>query len=144
MTYAASQDLVDRFGELEIIQLTDRETIPPAAIDADVVARALADADAMIDGYLLSAYALPLPSAPPALVKIACDIARFYLWGDKADPKGAIRAAFDDAQRWLSKVAKGEIKLEIDGAHAPAAPTSNARVSVSEPVFSRDSLRGTM
>jgi phage gp36-like protein len=144
MAYAASQDLVDRFGELEIIQLTDRETIPPAAINADVAARALADADALIDGYLLKAYALPLQSTPPALVKIACDIARFNLWGDRADPKGAIRAAYDDALRWLGNVSKGVIKLEVDGAQAPAATTGDARFSGSEPVFSRDSLRGTL
>jgi len=144
MPYAAKQDLVDRFGELEIIQLTDRDTIPPAAIDDTIVARALTDADALIDGHLLAAYSLPLPSTPPALVKIACDIARFYLWGDRADPKGAIRAAYDDALRWLVSVSKGVIKLELDGAHAPAATTSDARFSGSDPVFSRDSLRGTI
>jgi len=144
MPYASQQDLIDRFGELEIIQLTDRDNVPPEAIGTDVVDRALADADALIDSYLAAHYALPLSSAPPSLVKAAADIARFYLWGDRADPKGAIRAAHDDAVRWLERLSKGLVSLEIDGASPPPAPTGDARVSGSTPVFSRDSLRGTI
>ncbi len=142
MTYATQQDLVDRFGELEIIQLTDRDTIPPASIDATVTARALTDASALINGYLQGVYALPLALTPPALVKAASDIARFYLWGDRAEPKGAIRMAHDDALRWLQSVSKGVVKLEVAGLAAPAAPAGDARFSASEPVFTRDNLRG--
>lgn len=142
MSYASQQDLIDRFGELELIQLTDRVAIPPAAVNATVVDRALADADALIDGYLKAAYELPLATTPPALVKAASDIARFYLWGDRADPKGAIRAAYDDALKWLGNVARGIVRLEADGVAAPAAVEGNARVSGSDPVFTRDSLRG--
>jgi len=144
MTYAVQQDLVDRFGALEFVQLTDRTNVPPTTIDATIVGRALADADALIDGYLLAAYSLPLTQTPPALVKVACDIARFYLWGDRADTKGAIRMAHADALRWLEYVAKGLIKLELDGALAPEATTGDARFSGSQPVFSRDTLRGTL
>ena len=46
MSYAALQDMVDRFGELELVQRTDRTD--GATIDAVVLGRALADADAEI------------------------------------------------------------------------------------------------
>ena len=34
MAYAVLADLIKRFGELELIQLTDTSNIPPSAIDA--------------------------------------------------------------------------------------------------------------
>ena len=57
MTYALQQDLIDRFGESELIQLTDRTNVPPTDVDDVVVGRALADADGTIDGYIGKKYA---------------------------------------------------------------------------------------
>lgn len=142
MTYATQQDMVDRFGATELIQLTDRAAVPPVAIDATVLTRALADATAAIDGYLVRRYALPIAAPPPALVKVCADIARFYLWGDRADPKGAIAAAHAEALRWLRQVADDIVRLEVAGAASPAAASGGARVEAGAPVFSRDGLRG--
>ena len=33
MNYATAADMVTRFGELELVQLTDLENIPPSIID---------------------------------------------------------------------------------------------------------------
>ena len=46
MTYATQQDLVDRFGNEELVQLTDRSNLPPSEIDATAVTRALAEGNA--------------------------------------------------------------------------------------------------
>ena len=67
MTYTSQADLVDRYGTDMLVDLTDRETPPADAIDAAVVARALDDTDAAIDGFLLGRYALPLATTPNAL-----------------------------------------------------------------------------
>ncbi|KQQ85847.1 hypothetical protein ASF65_04740 [Aureimonas sp. Leaf324] len=95
MSYASLQDLIDRFGDRELIQLTDRTNRPASVIDQTVVGRALADADALIDGYVGKVHALPLAAVPPALVKTAADIARFYLHS-KPEKDGAVcrRGAF--------------------------------------------------
>ena len=74
MGYATQQDLVERFGEEELIQLTDREHAQ--LIVADVIDRALSDADAEIDSYLGVRYTLPLVSIPVLLVGVAANIAR--------------------------------------------------------------------
>ncbi len=50
MAYATVKDMVARFSELEVIQLTDRNQ--DGLIDEDVAAVALADATAEIDAYL--------------------------------------------------------------------------------------------
>ena len=140
MGYVTQSGLVERFGEEEIIQLTDRTAVPPAAIDATVVERAIADASSMIDGYLARRYALPLTATPPALAKAAADIARYYLHGAAAGKDDAVSRAHEAALRWLRDIASGAVTLDADGA-AQAPASTGARVSTSEPVLTRQSLK---
>ena len=49
MNYATVQDMIDRFGEAELIQLTDLELL---AVQASKAQRALDDAQALADGYV--------------------------------------------------------------------------------------------
>ncbi len=94
MQYATVQDLVDRFGEREMIQLTDLEI---QSVQADKVQRAIDDAQAFADAYVGKAYSLPLTGCtkpapapgdvhavlmvpPPQLTRIVCDVARYYLY----------------------------------------------------------------
>ena len=121
MSYATQQDLVDRFGELELIQLTDREN--GAATDADVVAAALADADELVDSYIAARVALPLATVPPRLVRVAGDIARYYLHADA--PTEQVRTAYKDALAWLKDIGLGKATLGDDGV-AAASPADAA------------------
>lgn len=104
--YCTTQDIIDRFGEEELISLTDREG--SSVIDQDVLDRALGDAAAEIDVYI-AAYQLPLKDLPPALVRVACDITRYHLYDDAATE--AVQTRYDNALRFLRSVAKGEISL---------------------------------
>jgi phage gp36-like protein len=107
--YAQVDDLVSRFGQAEIVQLTDRATPPAGAIDNAVAQRALTDADAEIDAYIASIYTLPLSSVPPVLSRIACDIARYRLWDDQAPEE--VRSRYEDARRLLEAIAAGRVTL---------------------------------
>jgi phage gp36-like protein len=128
MTYATQADLEDRFGVDELTQLTDRAGA--GGPDAGIVARALADADAEIDGYLASRYALPLTTVPAVLARIACDIARYRLWEDRASEE--VRLRYEDARRTLESIAKGQVSLGLPAASAAPAlaevSLGNARV----------------
>jgi phage gp36-like protein len=115
MAYAAQSDLVTRFGSTELAQLTDR--VAGTTIDTAVVAGALADADALIDGYLAQRYALPVSPVPALLLRVAADIARFLLHGNAATE--AVRGAYDDALRVLRDLAAG--RAALPGAAAVAA-----------------------
>lgn len=141
MSYATQQDLVDRFGEEELIQLTDRTNIPVSTIDPTPIERALTDAAAMIDGYLAKLYRLPLATVPPILTKMACDIARFYLYGKAAEKDDAISRGYNEATRWLENVSKGLITLEAEGVPSPQAGGGTVKASAPGRVFTRDSLR---
>lgn len=145
MTYATKQDLIDRFGELELKQLTDRVNRPPTTIDVVVVDRALGDAAALIDGYLAKVYELPVVSTPPVLVKNAADIARYYLHGKAAEKDSPVTRAYNEAVAWLRDVSKGVVRLDLgDGSGTePAAAGGGAiRANPSSRVFRRDTLRG--
>lgn len=138
MTYATQQDLIDRYGEEELIQLTDRTDPPQGAIDATVVSRALEDADHEIDGYLAARYTLPLASTPQVLVRIACDIARYRLYDDRATE--AVTQRYKDSVRFLEAVSRGQVTLGLDAAQQAPASSGGPQYSAPERIFSGDSL----
>lgn len=107
--YATQQDMLDRFGPAELTQLTDIGSPRTGAVDAVVLARALGDASAEIDGYLVGRMALPLASAPALLTVFACDMARYRLMHNQADDRA--KQAYDAAVSYLRRVATGEISL---------------------------------
>lgn len=129
MPYATLADLTARFGEQELIDQTDR--LSGTNVDAAVVARALEDASATIDGYLTGRYALPLPSTPPLLVGLCCDLARYALYPDAAPPR--VKDSYQNALRVLREIARGTIQM------GPPTPVSSGLVQgVSAPrLFAR-------
>ncbi|MES0068791.1 DUF1320 domain-containing protein [Mesorhizobium sp. M0074] len=140
--YAVQQDLVDRFGATELIQLTDRTNIPPSTIDGVVVGRALADADGVIDGYIGKQFTLPLSVVPPVLTKVAADLARYYLHGEAADKESIVSRNFANAISWLKDVSKGLILIEEEGETPEQAGGGAIKTSAPNRVFTRDKLRG--
>jgi phage gp36-like protein len=110
--YCAEQDLIDRYGQLELIQRTD--STGSGVMDSQVISRAIADAAAEIDGYLTQ-YDLPLTAVPEVLVRVACDMARYYLYATiDLEPTSVVRVRYSSAIDFLNKVAKGAVKLGVD------------------------------
>jgi phage gp36-like protein len=138
MGYATKQNMIDSFSQAELIQLTDRETPATGAIVDAVLNRALGGADAEIDGYLVGVYQLPLASVPKNLVDIACDIARYKLYDDRATEH--VRQRYDDAVKYLVRVGKGELSLSLDAADQPASSSNAPMVDGPERTFSSEKL----
>ena len=136
MPYATLQDLVDRFGYEQLAQLSDRDS--GAVIDETVVGRALADADAEIDGYLAALYALPLTTVPALLVRMACDLARYRLFGDRVTDQ--VRQLYTDAVRDLKAIAGGAIRIDGVAPLAPSSASTTIKVSAPSPIFGSDGL----
>jgi phage gp36-like protein len=109
MSYATRQDLIDRFGERELIALTDENG---QFLVEDVLSTALVDADADIDTHLAMRYTLPLATAPVVLVRIACDLARYYLYGQAAPEH--VKERHDAARELLAALASGKVSLGIE------------------------------
>jgi phage gp36-like protein len=117
MPYATQADLVARFGLQEIEQVTDLRV--GMGVAADVVDRALADADAEIDARLAQRYTLPLASVPAVLVRVACDIARYHLWAQGTSE--TVRQRYTDALKVLDRIADGSIDMPAAQPLAPGA-----------------------
>lgn len=139
MPYATLQDLIDRFGENELITLTDRADPLTGEIDAEVVAMALGDADAMIDGYIGSRYGLPLSQIPPLLVGVASDLARYQLYNEQ--PTETVSTRRDQAVAVLRDIASGKLALPVGETETPASSSIGVTVEGSDRVFSDDALK---
>ncbi|MBL8260931.1 MAG: DUF1320 domain-containing protein [Xanthomonadaceae bacterium] len=137
MPYATLQDMIERFSEAELVRISDHEDT--GAIDADVVASKLADADAEIDGYLAGRYTLPLTNVPEALRRIACDLARYHLYDDRATEQ--VQKRYDDAVRFLVMVSKGHVQLGVDTGGAAPAVSAGPQYYEGDQVFGRSTLK---
>lgn len=140
MPYATLQDMVDRFGEAELAELTNRE--PGAtSVNEDVLGKALADADAEIDSYIAGRYGpLPLAVIPTVLIQRACDLARWFLYGDR--PTDTVTARYNAAIAWLKGVARGEVSLNLSATNQDTRGSDLPVVSSPERAFTGDSLKG--
>jgi phage gp36-like protein len=136
MSYATKANMIARFGENEVIALTDRANL--GVIDDAVLASALAEADAEIDPYLAPRHQLPLASVPKILTGYACDIARYRLCGANVSETEAIRNRYKDAVRFLENVSSGKIGLGLDAANNVAKPANTVQfVPATGKVFGR-------
>lgn len=141
MAYATAADMEERFGREELVARTDRDAT--GVVDGAVLGRALADAEAEIDGYLAARYALPLPTVPPLLARIACDIARYRLWEDQASEE--VRRRYEDARRLLEAIGRGVVSLGLPANLPPdqkPALSMAAAKSGPAPVFDRAATEG--
>lgn len=116
MTYCTQQNMIDRFGNDELAELTDRQQL--GEIDTAVLDAAIADATADIDMYLAVRYTLPLGVVPGFLTRLSCDIARYYLYDGSAPER--VKDANDAAMKLLHSIARGEIDLNVGEASAGA------------------------
>lgn len=140
MNYATQQQLTDRYGLAMLVALTDRGDQATGTIDPAVLTRVLADTDAMIDGYLMARYALPLATIPPLVVDLAQVIAIWKLHTSEPDPK--IKQDYDAAMRQLADVAKGVLRLPVAGIEPPTSGASGARHTDRERPMTAENLKG--
>jgi phage gp36-like protein len=143
MSYAAPQDMINRYPNRDLVQLTNEDPTV-TTINTTVLQQMLDDASAEIDGYLSGRFALPLTDVPQVLNRLACDIAMYRLQSlrpihDLADA----RLRYDDATAMLTQVANGELALGL-GSDGNETAIGQGVEQAAEPrrVFSRKRMRG--
>lgn len=109
--YATVEAMKRKFGESELIQLTETEPPYLDAINMDKLNAAMNEANSEIDAYVGSRYALPLQIIPPFLTEIGCNLARYYaVTGDLAE-NDPIKNRYESSIKTLTKISKGELVL---------------------------------
>lgn len=134
MPYILVTDLLTRFGAEELAQLSDRgtprrvtaELLTAAATGADIsgwseadvavvttamanINQAIDDAQSVIDGYLSGRYGTPMATPPAAVKRLACDIARYFLFDDHASE--TVQKRYDASISYLRDVSAGKVSL---------------------------------
>lgn len=128
MSYCTYNDLLNAFGENEIVQLSDRDR--DGLPDDGVIEEAISFADSHIDGYLREKYSVPLPTPPRNLVGFACDFARYRLYQDQ--PTDLVQSRYDVGCFWLKDVARGLVQLDVVDPNV-----ASIAYSTKTPVFTR-------
>lgn len=128
MTLASAQDLQDRYGldELVLVADRDRDGVP----DAEVILAALEDATSEVVSLIAGAATIDPANVPRNLVRLTCNIARYYLSGTA--PTEDVRQRYEDAVAFLKLVRTGQAGLD-GGASAPAAVAPTPTAAASEP-----------
>lgn len=131
--YCTLADLSERFGSTELAQLTDPAATSPVP---QQVSDACDEAASLIDSYASTRYTTPITPVPTIVRKWACDIARKFLWKDRANATSVVTLNYIDAVNSLKDVARGLVALpEPDGSTPAESEGSVAIVAVGQ-VFS--------
>jgi len=165
MSYATVAELLNRFDAEEIAQRADRSI--PRLVSADllraaagaedlsaytaaeqsaastalaVVTQALADADSTIDGYLSSRQAVPLASPPVVIKRLACDMARYYIYDDQVTE--VIQKRYDAALAFFREVAAGRVSLGVDLGAAAQPSGGSVEMVTDATAFGRKASQG--
>jgi phage gp36-like protein len=140
MPYCTQQNLIDRYGDDMLRDLTDRAIPLAGAIDATTVTEAIANADAMIDGYLLGRYSLPLATTPGMVKQLSQVIAIYNLHRHGTDEK--IRTDYEDALKRLKDIQSGVFVLNVAGVEPAATPKGSVETNGITPAFTGGSMTG--
>ena len=133
--YATQADLVDAFGEQDLVLLTDIDTPAAGAIVASRVDEALSRASSTVDSYLSARYQLPLAEVPETIKGAVTDLAFFHL--HRLDPPEHVVAAQERAMRYLRDLAAGRAALQLASGASAAADPALPQIDNAGKVFGR-------
>lgn len=138
MAYCTKADILDLLTEEQLIGLTDDHGV--GRVDDAKVVKAIADADAEIDGYAGERYSLPFSPVPLIVRKLSVDISIYNLYARRQGAPEERRQRYDNSSKLLREIAAGRVTL---GATPPAEANSETPdVSSQARVFSRDKMTG--
>lgn len=157
--YIAKADLTSYVDIGELAQVSAAHDVAPSDIEADLAAElagtntgnteaqaaeahieaAVESANAIVDGYLGGRYTLPLAEVPGVLQLHASRIARYELHDQHAPDE--VRRRYDDAIRYLEKVARGTVTITTDSGTV-AGTGARSQYSAPTRVFDTDESEG--
>jgi len=132
--FATLDAMRNKFGERELIELTDIEKPYTDAINETRLNAAMQQANSEIEGYIGARYALPLQTVPPFLQSIACDMARYHASTGAMSENDPIKTRYDAALKTLKEISKGTIQIggNPTGEAFPVQSSNNAIVMTNQ------------
>jgi phage gp36-like protein len=142
VSYATLAQLIDRVGEPMLIDLTDnRAEVQTGAVVMAVIDRALADTDALINGYLSTRYYFKVSIVSPMVADIAGAVVLWKL--HVSTPEDKIKADYEAAIKSLRDIAQGVIRIpDATGLEPASSGASGVMVTDRERPFTADNMKG--
>lgn len=113
MPYCTLADLKLQVPEEDLAQLTDDAA--GASVSTPVLARAIADADAEIEGYLRARYVVPMAPVPEIVRRVSVDLTIFNLYSRRFNTDDgvpdAVQARWENAIKTLTRISSGAVTL---------------------------------
>ena len=140
--YTSLDKITGQISENIVIQLTDDEGLD--IVNSDRVDEAIANADAVIDGYCSGRYVVPFAPAPAIIAKCSLDMAIYNLYARRVETMPDVRDKNNtNAIKLLASIAKGEVLLNGTATPPPSPATARSGMTTTQPrQFTRDTLRG--
>lgn len=136
--YCTLTDILDMMDEAEIIRYTD--DTDTGLVNTDVTDKAILGAGALIDSHLAVRYTVPVSPVPDIVVELAVDIAIYKICSRRGQSPEEIRKKYEDAIKYLEKVASGKIVLSGAAAAPSGAGSDAVTITTSPRIFSRDTM----
>lgn len=140
MAYATLRNIIERYGEDDLLTAADRDG--DDQLDSAAVDRALSDASAEIDTYLATRYALPVPYIPEILKRLCVDITLYRLAFNAVGNSEERRRRYEDAVALLVRISKGDVSLGLGVQATPRSKGSGVVINGPGRRFSRDTMEG--
>ena len=137
MAYCTQDDLLTMMPQAELAALTTESGDVP---DGQMVAEAIARADAEIDAACGLRYTVPFSPVPERVQSLSTDLAIYHLYSRRNAAPEVWRQKYKDALAFLKQVAAGQATLAGSGGEPPAADRQSPDFINANRLFSRDTL----
>ena len=134
MAYSTLDDvMIAAGGARALAELTDIDGTRSGEVDADVLASAIADADALIDTYIGRNRAVPLSEPVPQIIRRLSADETVYLLRMRRQMVGDFeQTRHENNLRWLEGAARGFLTLGVDPQPAKSSLVAPAVQDVGE------------
>jgi phage gp36-like protein len=138
MAYCTLDDIKGDMPLERIVQLTNDDNPRDGDVVPDILERCIADAEAVVDGYIPSRIK-PLNPVPRLVKKCCIDLTVYNLW-ERHQINEDVEKRRKNAIKILEQIASGLIKL---GLEAPGVKTNHSSFShtANDQMFSMENMR---
>ena len=124
-SYATIESMITRFGNEDLVEITDTEVPYTGEINIDKLQAAIDAANAEADAYLSKQLHVPTVLTSPFVQMMACDIARYHVALGNARVSERDEKRYELAVKNLKQVNEGKIGTGASTAETNAQPSIN-------------------
>lgn len=124
-SYATIEAMITRFGNEDLVEITDTEVPYTGEINISKLQAAISSANAEVDAYLSKQLHVPTVLSSPFVQMMACDVARYHVALGNARVSERDEKRYELAVKNLKMVNEGKIGIGAGTAETNVQPSIN-------------------